>query len=267
MCGIILSHPIDTIKTHIQTGNTFNTFNITLNNLYKGLLSPLLGVGIEKAIVFGTYNFFLQKININTDTTITGTTITGTTTKGITTNGIYNNNKKPSYDVPVAGALAGLSASIIVSPYERIKILKQHSKQIIVKDINFKFLFKGISATLTREVPGFAIYFSVYENLKYHTFTKYNEKITYTNAFIYGGISGITAWVFIYPQDRIKTIIQSQTQLLTNTNKQHTFMLVMKDIYAKGGLKYFYNGFSWAIFRATLLHSGTFCIMEILQNL
>ena len=26
MCGILLSHPIDTIKTHIQTGHKLNTF-------------------------------------------------------------------------------------------------------------------------------------------------------------------------------------------------------------------------------------------------
>ena len=61
MTGIILSHPIDTIKTHIQTGNNFKTFNITIPNLYKGILSPLIGVGFEKAIVFGTYNFCLQQ--------------------------------------------------------------------------------------------------------------------------------------------------------------------------------------------------------------
>ena len=249
MCGIILSHPIDTIKTHIQTGNNFKTFNITLPNLYKGILSPLIGVGFEKAIVFGTYNFFLQKFN-NTN---------------LDSNNQNTYQIKPSYGIPISGALAGLSASVIVSPYEHIKILHQHSKTISIKDINIKFLFKGITSTLTREVPGFAIYFSVYENLKYHTFTKYNKKINYINAFVYGGISGITAWIFIYPQDRIKTILQSHTS--THTHNKHTITSVMNDIYAKGGIKYFYNGLHWALLRASLLHSGTFCVMELLYNL
>ena len=263
MTGIILSHPIDTIKTHIQTGNNFKTFNITIPNLYKGILSPLIGVGFEKAIVFGTYNFCLQQFthththtHINVDADI-----------------LSNKQLIPSYNVPISGAIAGLTASAIVSPYERIKILQQHSKIITYKDINIRFLFKGITSTLTREVPGFAIYFSVYENLKYHTFTKYNQKINYINAFVYGGISGITAWIFIYPQDRIKTIIQAQThaqthaQTQTHTNNKQTITTVMNDIYSRGGLKYFYNGFSWALLRASLLHSGAFCMMELLHNL
>ncbi len=28
----------------------------------------------------------------------------------------------------------------------------------------------------------------------------------------------------------------------------------------------FYKGFSWAVYRAILLHSGTFCAMEMLSS-
>ena len=50
MSGIILSHPVDTIKTFIQTNNKINSLNVyNINNLYKGITSPLIGVGIEKA--------------------------------------------------------------------------------------------------------------------------------------------------------------------------------------------------------------------------
>jgi hypothetical protein len=33
-----------------------------------------------------------------------------------------------------------------------------------------------------------------------------------------------------------------------------------------GGLRLFYNGFSFALIRAILLHSGTFATMEILNK-
>jgi solute carrier family 25 (mitochondrial carnitine/acylcarnitine transporter), member 20/29 len=232
MFGILLSHPIDTIKTHVQTGNKLNTFKFGFRNLYKGISAPLLGVGFEKALVFGTYNYF-QKQTIS----------------------LLGNGA-----IPFSGAIAGFTASIIVSPYERLKILKQNSNTIKFKDLSFGFLFKGLSATFTREVPGFAIYFSVYEYLKYNTFTKYNNDINYISSFVYGGFSGITAWLFIYPQDRIKTILQS------NSSGKISFTSVMKEIYAKGGIKHFYSGFSWAVARAMLLHSGTFCMMEVLNS-
>jgi len=248
MFGILLSHPIDTCKTHIQTGKKLVSLPINIQSLYKGMSAPLLGVGFEKALVFGTYNYFLKQFqNTNTNTN----TSTNIIDIGVSA-------------IPISGAISGLTASIIVTPYERFKILKQNSQKILLTDLSPRFLFQGLSATFTREVPGFAIYFSVYESLKYHTFTKYNTNIDYFSAFIYGGLSGITAWIFIYPQDRIKTILQSSLQ--SNSTTKLGFASVMREIYAKGGLKHFYSGFSWAVGRAILLHSGTFCMMEILNN-
>ena len=232
MSGIILSHPVDTIKTAIQTNNnSMNIYNI--KNLYKGIISPLIGVGFEKAIVFGTYNYCKN-----------------------------NYCKNNIFNIPISGAISGLTASLIVSPYERIKIMKQTNQSFSYKEIiSPSFMFKGLSATFTREVPGFAIYFSTYEYLKNHFYTKNNKNISIISSFIFGGISGTMAWIFIYPQDRIKTILQS------NTNNNNNIKYIIKNIYNSGGFKQFYKGFSFAVARAILLHSGTFCTMEILSTI
>ena len=231
MTGIVLSHPVDSIKTAIQTNNKM-IFN--LKNLYKGLTSPLIGVGIEKAIVFGTYNY------------------------------CKNNN----LNIATSGAISGLAASVIVSPYERIKIMKQTNQSVAFKQIiSPSFMFKGLSATFTREVPGFAIYFSTYEYLKNHFYIQKNKDISIISSFIFGGISGTIAWIFIYPQDRIKTIIQSNYSTNNSmNNSMNNYSTIIKKIYTTGGFKQFYNGFSFAVARAILLHSGTFCTMEILSN-
>ncbi len=221
MTGILLSHPVDSIKTHYQIQKNLINYKYTISNLYKGLASPLVGVGLEKAIVFGTYNYI----------------------KNITNN------------IPLSGAVSGLAASLIVSPYERIKIMKQTNQKINLRDCNPAFIFRGLSATFTREIPGFAIYFSTYEGLKKY----YNISNNIPASFIFGGLSGMTAWIFIYPQDRIKTILQSQT-------KNNSVNDIIKKIYNTGGFKQFYKGFSFALARAVLLHSGTFCTMEILSN-
>ena len=220
MCGIILSHPVDTVKTNIQTGIPLSVIkSYPITRLYQGIMAPLIGVGIEKAIVFGTYNYVKKQTNGNT---------------------------------ALSGAIAGLNASLIVTPYERIKILRQQNKAF--NNLHPAFLFKGLSATFTREVPGFAIYFTVYEKLKN------NRQIEYYEAFTYGGISGIVSWIFIYPQDRIKTILQSESGTSLNIKT------LIKNIYAQGGLRQFYKGFSWAVARASLLHGGTFLMMEVLDG-
>jgi hypothetical protein len=226
MFGITISHPVDTIKTHLQTYKNLSGFNYKPTHLYRGIASPLLGVGLEKSLVFGTYNF------------------------------CRNNN----INIPVSGAISGFIASLIVSPYERIKILRQNQTEFKLYECTKPtFIFKGLSATFTREVPGFAIYFSTYEFLKNKFYTSQNKDIDIISSFIFGGIAGSNAWLFIYPQDRIKTIIQS------NTDKVNYIELI-KSTYNNGGLRQFYSGFSMAIARAVLLHSGTFCMMEILNK-
>jgi solute carrier family 25 (mitochondrial carnitine/acylcarnitine transporter), member 20/29 len=228
MTGILLSHPIDTVKTHIQTGNALRDFTPGLRNLYRGLLPPLVGVGLEKAIVFGTYNYALRKTD----------------------------------NIPLSGGIAGFTAAVIVSPFERLKILKQNKIPIARQELTARFLFQGLSATFTREVPGFAIYFSIYQSLKYQFHSKEGAEIGLVNSFFYGGISGVAAWIFIYPQDRIKTILQSSG----NASSGGGIKNIVQDIYNKGGLRHFYKGFSWAVARAMLLHSGTFCMMEYLSR-
>ena len=227
MFGILISHPVDTIKTHLQTHKNLNMFQFKSVHLYRGIISPLLGVGLEKSLVFGTYNY-------------------------------CRNNK---LNIPISGAISGFVASLIVSPYERIKILRQNQTNFKMSEcMKPSFLFKGLSATFTREVPGFAIYFSTYEYLKNKFYTSQNKDIDVLASFVFGGISGSNAWIFIYPQDRIKTIIQS------NTNSKMNIMDLIKTTYQNGGLRQFYSGFSMAIARAILLHSGTFCMMEILSK-
>ena len=215
MFGIILSHPLDSIKTHNQTSKIRFTYNIEAMEWFNSL--------------FGTYNYCKNNYQLN---------------------------------IPLSGAISGLVATSIVSPYERIKILQQTKQNITIKMLMSPlFIFKGITTTLTREVPGFAIYFSTYEMLKNKYYTSQNKQISIFGSFVFGGMSGSIAWVFIYPQDRIKTIIQS------NTGNNITIKDIINTTYKNGGFLQFYKGFSFAIGRAILLHSGTFSMMEILTNL
>ena len=70
-----------TFIRHILTTEGFRS-------LYKGLIPPLFGMGLEKATVFGAYSYAKSK-----------------------TDNIF-----------VAGYCAGLTSSMIVTPIEKIKI-------------------------------------------------------------------------------------------------------------------------------------------------
>ena len=229
--GVLISHPIDTAKTCLQTKQTLPRVP---SALYRGILPAISGVGFEKAIVFGTYNntyTFLQNNNVNTN--------------------LLN---------PISGAMSGLMASFIVTPTERLKILAQSGKNVKLMDIKLTNLYRGITATFTRETPGFAIYFTVYNILKDNYIKKHNELPIYMS-FLYGGIAGGSSWFGIYPQDVIKTRMQTQTG-----NEKMSFMKTVSNIYSDGGIRPFFKGFHFALMRAIPLHAGTFMMMEIMQK-
>lgn len=229
MFGIMLSHPIDTIKTSIQDNKKVK-YNVRF--LYRGILPALSGVGMEKAIVFGTYvntKKYLQKKDFN-----------------------------KRYINFLSGLASGTSAAFIVTPVERLKILSQTGHKLSVTDFNPFSLYRGISATFTREIPGFAIYFSTYNYLK-NNFCE--ENIPLHMSFLFGGISGAVSWFGIYPQDIVKTRMQA------HNNSNSTFTTTVKNIYNEGGILRFFKGFHLALLRAVPLHAGTFMMMEIMNNI
>ena len=97
------------------------------------------------------------------------------------------------------------------------------------------------------ETPGFGIYFTVYNHLN----NNYNKDSSLLKNFIFGSLSGLSAWIFIYPSDIVKT------------NMQH----IIRTIYNMGGLLNFYKGFSLAIMRAMPLHGGVFLGYELSKKL
>jgi solute carrier family 25 carnitine/acylcarnitine transporter 20/29 len=248
--AVIASHPFDTIKTHIQENKVIS--NYKLKTLYRGLSAPLIGVGFEKAVVFGIYESSIKY-----------------------TDRLCNNIWNDKINVLIAsnaisGGLSGMCASFIVTPFERVKILLQTSTsdapKVSITNINKKYfwqgykgIFQGLSATFYRETPGFAIYFSTYNYLKYN-YEQKHKKIGLINSFIYGGIAGSTSWLFIYPQDRIKTKIQT----LKDTNM--SFREGFNEIVKKEGVMALYKGFSYALLRAIPLHATAFMTMEMCKK-
>ena len=227
--GIACSHPFDTVKTYMQNNKPVPR---SIVSLYRGIRPAIIGVGFEKAIVFGTYenmNRVLNKHSIDTNASI-----------------------------GISGGMAGGMASIIVTPVDRLKILAQTGKKITLNDFNPMTLYRGITATYTREVPGFSIYFLTYENLKNRYIKKHTTDLPLPVSFAYGGISGAVAWCFIYPQDVIKTRMQS------SNNNNMGFVRTLQQVFRERGL---FKGFHFALIRAVPLHAGTFMMMEVMKNL
>jgi len=98
-------------------------------------------------------------------------------------------------------------STIVVTPVDRLKInyqnreLKIQNIESFKKILAPKNLYKGFIPTIFRETPGFGIYFSTYNYLT----DNFNSTNNNGKTFLFGALSGLNAWIFIYPSNLIKT--------------------------------------------------------------
>lgn len=152
--GLLVGHPFDTVKVHLQTQDFRNplyrgTYDClkkiiqkdSFRGLYRGLSSPIASVSVLNAIIFG----------------------------------VYGNVQRRTSDPDsirahfFAGTAAGLSQSLICSPMELVKSRLQIQNVIpnavkhqnpwkclsyIYKTEGRRGVFKGLGITVARDIPG-----------------------------------------------------------------------------------------------------------------
>lgn len=231
--GQFLCYPLDTAKSRYQKlGANYSPWKDYqgggLKSFYRGLASPLTSVILEKSVLFGSYSYFRQF----------------------------------GYGSLLEGLLAGLISTFIVVPFERVKVCVQIRNQSslinlkrILREDGLRSLYRGWTATLFREVPGYGIYFSTYQAYRNYRGRSY---LNPGESFLIGSLSGICAWILIYPSDPIKTLMQADNL---------RFSTAMKQIYSERGLGGFYSGYSWGLGRAAILHGGVFLGYESSRKL
>lgn len=216
--GTILSHPIDTLKTNQQISGlkVFDVVKkINMNSINKKELIRNYYRGIKYPLMFVPIE---KGIVFNMD------------------NYLYNKLNNRIY----SGLCSGIVAGFFVNFIENLKINQQnlYNKNNIKLSFN-KLLTKGLGQTLIREGIGYTIYFK--------TFHDYYNPILPT--FVAGGLAGMSAWLVIYPFDRIKTMVQSGTSLDG---------LRLNNIYRGCGL---------SLFRAMLMHGTVFYMIDQINKI
>ena len=146
-------------------------------------------------------------------------------------------------------------STFLIVPFDRIKVNLQISGrkggsvrmlQEILRRDGFRSLYRGWSATLFREVPGYGIYFSIYENYRQWSGKNYLRP---AESFLLGSFCVAFAWLLVYPSDPIKTIMQYDNVKLSRA---------VQLIWQENGLSGFYRGLYWGLLRASILHGGVF---------
>ena len=185
MVGTGICYPIDTIKTRIQNqaGKKYKIQDLMRGQLYKGMLSPMGGVMLEKACVFWGYDYL----------------------------------KGNGFTAFQSGILSGIGTTMVVTPFELTKVKSQTMRtstvetvKHIIKNDGVAAFGRGWSATLFREVPGYGVYFWGYDYLTKNIQSKP----------LIGFLVGTASWIVIYPSDPIKTVMQSKNMGFIHATKR-----------------------------------------------
>lgn len=252
---MLVGHPFDTIKVHLQTQNpknplyrgTFHCFRSIIakdsfGGLYRGISSPMGGVALVNAIIFGVYGN-IQRHSTDPD------------------------SMKSHF---IAGSAAGLAQSIVCSPMELIKTRLQlqsqnpNNKQFrgalhclghIFKTEGFRGVYRGMCMTAVRDLPGFSSYFVSYEMLIRASPNPGNFYL-----FMAGGIAGVISWILTVPLDVIKSRLQADGM---GEKSQYTGIRdCFRQSYKAEGLAFLTRGMCSTLLRAFFINAACFFVVS-----
>jgi solute carrier family 25 (mitochondrial carnitine/acylcarnitine transporter), member 20/29 len=252
MMAIVASMPMDVVKTkaQIEPEPLWRIARKTISHqgfrgLYTGMSSPLIGYGFVSAIWFGVnFNALSYLQPDEQDTKIS-----------------FKNGM-------IAGGLAGLAGTFVISPMERLKVYTQCNANMkggmnALKDLVRSQgvrdgLFRGFHVTAAREVSQVSVHFSSYyliNNLVRGHY--YDGRKPVWLPLVSGAVAGCLSWVFTMPLDIVKTKLTAQKQ-----NEGHGVRRVLSNLVREGGIRRLWAGTGAAFLRCIPLHATLFFMYD-----
>uniref|UniRef100_A0A182K5D4 Mitochondrial carnitine/acylcarnitine carrier protein CACL n=1 Tax=Anopheles christyi TaxID=43041 RepID=A0A182K5D4_9DIPT len=259
--GVLVGFPFDTVKVHLQTQNhrnplyrgTYDCFRKIIvregvHGLYRGMSSPMAGVAVVNAIVFGVYG------NIQRRTT----------------------NPDSLYSHFLAGSAAGLAQSIVCSPMELIKTRLQLQDNLprgaerfsgpldctrsIWRREGARGIFRGLGITAARDMPGFASYFVAYEYMV--------RCVANPSPFVIlmaGGLAGTFSWLVTFPLDVVKSRLQADG--ISGKPQYSGLADCVRKSHAAEGMSFLSRGLASTLLRAFPMNAVCFLVVSYTMKL
>lgn len=256
---VYVGQPLDTVKVKIQTfpelyKNSVVCFTKTLQQeglvrgLYAGTVPSLVAQVAENAVLFMMYGQCKHVV----------AALTGHVRSVDTLNAFENG---------LSGGCAAFFAGLVLCPTELIKCKLQALKQTsittpqtnininnvgpwsltrdVLRNEGVSGLFRGLTPTLAREMPGYCFYFGGYEATRslLVSDTGNKDEIGAAGTMLAGGVGGLCFWTSVFPAD----VIKSRQQVGTSNE---SFLTIARDIIQREGLRGMYRGLGPCLLRS-----------------
>ncbi|XP_065877654.1 mitochondrial arginine transporter BAC1 isoform X1 [Euphorbia lathyris] len=281
---VVIGHPFDTVKVKLQKYNTEahgikyrNGLHCTakilqtegVKGLYRGATSSFVGVAFESSILFGVYSQTKQSLQLRLQ------------------GGVDSDVPMPRVIIPSA-AYGGAIISFVLCPSELLKCRMQvqgtgsslpSSRRYTgpldcalhtMKNDGVSGIFRGGLTTLLRESIGNAVFFSVYEYVRYYMHLQLKSSLSDNSnlldmgiGIMSGGLGGVAFWSAVLPLDVAKTIIQTAPDKSSTRNP----FRVLDSIYRRAGIRGCYAGLGPTIVRAFPANAAAIVTWELAMKM
>lgn len=275
---LIVGHPFDTIKVKLQSQPTplpgqppkftgaIDAVKQTLaaegpRGLYKGMGAPLATVAALNAVLFTVRGQMesLLRSDPGLPLTINQQVVCGAGA-GIAVSFLACPTELIKCRLQAQSALAGAGSATLAVKYGGPMDVARH----VLSEAGVRGLFKGLVPTLAREVPGNAAMFGVYEAVKqYIAGGKDTSTLGRGSLIMAGGIAGASFWMFVYPTDVVKSVLQ------VDDYKKPKFsgsIDAFRKTLASEGVKGLYKGFGPAMARSVPANAACFLAYEVTKS-
>ncbi|XP_018085217.1 mitochondrial ornithine transporter 1 isoform X1 [Xenopus laevis] len=271
---VVSGQPFDTAKVKMQTFPTMyrgfvdcavRTYHAEgLRGLYHGTTPALLANVAENAVLFACYGFCQSLVS--------------------SCLGLQDPSQLSDWHKATAGSLASVFSSLALCPTELVKcrIQTQHEMRLsghkdipqkstpwsvvraIMSSEGIPGLFRGLSSTWLREIPGYFFFFGGYE-LSIDILSQRQSSKDLPGALVVtvsGGVGGACFWLSVYPVDSVK----SRIQVLSSAPHSKGFMVSLLHILRTEGFYPLYSGLMPTVVRAFPSNAALFLAYEMTKR-
>jgi len=291
---LLVGHPFDTIKVKLQSqpaplpgqppkyAGAMDAVKQTLaaegpKGLYKGMGAPLATVAVFNAVLFTARGQMEALLRDAPGAHLTvGQQMIAGAGAGVACSMVACPTELVKCRLQAQSALATTVEAPILAGVgaaggtSAVKAAVQYSgpfdvaRHVLKSEGGVVGLYKGLTPTLMREVPGNAAMFGAYEATKqYLAGGQDTSKLGRGSQLFAGGVAGAMFWVSVYPTDVIKSVIQVDDH---RNPKYNGTMDAFKKVFAAEGVKGLYRGFGPAMARSVPANAACFLAYELVRE-
>lgn len=289
--SVVVGHPLDTVKTRLQAGKGYKNLTHCVLTIYrkesamgffKGLSFPLATITVYNSVVFGCFSNTQRLISKHRhgdgrhpcgllDLTV-ASMVTGLVSVGLgapvdlvkirlqmQTQSLRTENVQ-CWAGNVSSGGSDIGVRSVQLPSQQVYRGPIHCISSILQTEGVQGLYRGASAMVLRDVPGYTLYFIPYTLICKMLTPDHMSSPHPVAIWLAGGLAGSISWITATPADVLKSRMQADAQL---QRKYRGILHCIVHSYNTEGAQVFFRGASVNAIRGFPMSATMFLTYEL----